>query len=260
MKQNQNIMIKNYKWTDQQYESHKFAVKEIYKIIDEVFLFLSENIRWALTDHDLFEYINGLLERYELKSNTPPLIAFGLNSSTQNYLPNPSESIIIRRNGWLLINITGKKNDENFSENIYADLNTSIILGNSNTENEKKLFSTVIETRDLCYEFLKEKVNKKLFISPFEINNLAKKNFSKYNLEKYFLGNSISMLGKKLSSQKEFADQLEQLKEGSIINIAPSLYTDTIGVKSNLNVIISDFDTKITNQKEEKIKFIDTST
>ena len=66
MKQNQNIMIKNYKWTDQQYESHKFAVKEIYKIIDEVFLFLSENIRWALTDHDLFEYINGLLERYEL--------------------------------------------------------------------------------------------------------------------------------------------------------------------------------------------------
>ena len=103
------MMIKNYKWTDKQYESHEFAVKEIYKIFDEVFLFLSENIRWALTDHDLFEYINGLLERYELKSNTPPLIAFGLNSSTQNYLPNPSESIIIRRNGWLLINITGKK-------------------------------------------------------------------------------------------------------------------------------------------------------
>ena len=59
---------------------------------------------------------------------------------------------------------------------------------------------------------------------------------------------------------KESSDQLEQLKEGSIINIAPSLYTDSIGVKSNLNVIISDFDTKITNQKEEKIKFIDTST
>ena len=65
------------------------------------------------------------------------------------------------------------------------------------------------------------------------------------------------MLGKKLSSQKESS---EQLREGSIINIAPSLYTDSIGVKSNLNVIISDFDTKITNQKEEKIKFIDTST
>ena len=153
--------LKNYKWSDQQYESHEFAVNEIHKIFDEVYLFLSENIRWALTDHDLSEYINGLLERYELKSSAPPLIAFGLSSSTRNYLPNPTKSVIIRRNGWLIINITAKKNDGNFSENIYADLNTSVILGNSNTENEKKLFSTVIETRDLCYEFLKEKVNKK---------------------------------------------------------------------------------------------------
>ncbi|MBI21391.1 MAG: hypothetical protein CL780_03995 [Chloroflexi bacterium] len=254
----QNIMIKNYKWSDQQYESHEFAVKEIYKILDEVFLFLSENIRWALTDHDLSEYINGLLERYELKSSAPPLIAFGLNSSKRNYLPNPSESVIIRRNGWLLINITAKKNDENFSENIYADLNTSVILGNSTTENEKQLFSTVTETRDLCYEFLKEKVNKKSFVSISEINDLAKKNFSKYKLQKYFSGNSVSILGKKLSSPKK--SSLHQLKEGAIINIAPSLYTDSIGVKSNLNVIISDFDTKITNQKQEKIKYIDTST
>ena len=57
------------KITESQIESHYYAVNSIDEISEEVFLFLNENIRWAITEHDLSEFIKGLFYKYKLKTN-----------------------------------------------------------------------------------------------------------------------------------------------------------------------------------------------
>ena len=88
------------KITESQIESHYYAVNSIDEISEEVFLFLNENIRWAITEHDLSEFIKGLFYKYKLKTNYNPIVKFQSHPSiTQNDTSIDPKYIIIRREG-----------------------------------------------------------------------------------------------------------------------------------------------------------------
>ena len=51
------------RWTPEQLQSHFFAVDALDNIVKQTFKYVGENIRWALTEHDIAEHIRGRFDR-----------------------------------------------------------------------------------------------------------------------------------------------------------------------------------------------------
>ena len=97
------------RWTPDQLQSHFFAVEALDRIVKQTFQYVGENIRWALTEHDIAEHIRGKFDRAGLEFDDGPVVAFNEHSSDAHYDPQPGDSAVIRREGWLLIDLWARK-------------------------------------------------------------------------------------------------------------------------------------------------------
>ena len=126
------------RWNDAQLASHRYAMSEIVNSMHEAFNFISENVRWKISEHDVAEFIRGRFDRAGLITDEGPVVAFNSNSSDPHYDPTPEDSAIIRRDGWLLIDawakpasiepFTSDRGDDG-SEPVYADITWMAKIG-----------------------------------------------------------------------------------------------------------------------------------
>ena len=68
-------------WSNEQFRSHVYAAEKLTEIVSSTFNFIGDNIRWAITEHDVSEHVKGLMERSNLVSTHGPVVAFNKNSS-----------------------------------------------------------------------------------------------------------------------------------------------------------------------------------
>ena len=91
---------------------------KIINIIAKTYTFVKENIRWAITEHDLYESIKNNLERNNLLVENI-FVGFDEHTINESYIPIPGESKIIKREGWLSIIIDYRfKNEKICSRNL----------------------------------------------------------------------------------------------------------------------------------------------
>ena len=133
------------RWSDKQLASHLSAVDSLHRIVNEAFEFIGENVRWKLTEHDVAEFIRGRFDRAGLITADGPVVAFEEHSSDPHYEPAPGSSAVIRRNGWLLIDLWARVDEE---DSIYADITWTAHIGGPPTPVQQEVFDIVARARD----------------------------------------------------------------------------------------------------------------
>ncbi|MBA30942.1 MAG: hypothetical protein CL748_00200 [Chloroflexi bacterium] len=129
--------------------------EKIVDIISSAYKFVQENIRWAITEHDLYENINNNIERNNLYVQNI-FVGFNENTLNESYLPEPGKSKIIKREGWLSIKI-----DHIFRQDKIINTVAWIAkLGRNPEYKFEDLYNKLIELRDTSYKFIYQKISK----------------------------------------------------------------------------------------------------
>ena len=222
------------RWSEKQLASHMTAVESLHEIVIEAFEFVGENVRWKLTEHDVAEFIRGRFDRAGLVTGDGPVVAFEEHSSDPHYEPAPGSSAVIRRNGWLLIDLWARLDEQ---DSIYADITWNAHVGGPPTAEQQQVFDVVAAARDAGFRFLEEAVLDGRHPEGWEVDSAARQVISEAGYAGYFVHRLGHSLGREVHSNGVNLDGWEtrdtrKVIEGVGVTIEPGIYLPDFGVRS----------------------------
>ncbi len=247
------------RWMPQQLESHLDAASKLHQIVHDTVSFVRENVRWKLTEHDIAEHIRGQYAMLGLETRDGPVVAFGSHSSDPHYEPAPVGSSVLRRRGWLLIDLWARKQDSfGNMDSVYADITWNIAVGDKSTERERKVFEVVKEARDAAVEFLSDAVQMGRRPKGWEVDQVARTVVNKAGYGEFFVHRLGHSLGREVHSNGVNLDNWETHDTRSVIDgigitIEPGVYLPDFGVRSEINVFMGPDGPEITSPPQTEV-------
>lgn len=254
------------RWTPDQLQSHFFAVEALDRIVKQTFKYVGENIRWALTEHDIAEHIRGRFDRAGLEFDDGPVVAFDEHSSDPHYDPRPGESAVIRREGWLLIDLWARKRsspDVRDERNISADITWTAKLGGPPSQKQQDVFAVVTGARDAAFDLLETRVLEGDNPQGWELDRAARDLIEKAGYGEYFVHRLGHSLGHEAHSNGVNLDDWETHDTRTVINgvgvtIEPGIYLPEFGVRSEIDIYLGEDGPEITGDRQTEIVQIET--
>ena len=260
------------RWDDAQLASHRYAMSELVETMHEAFKFIGENVSWKLSEHDVAEFIRGRYDRAGLVTDEGPVVAFNENSSDPHYDPTPEESAIIRRDGWILIDAWAKpvsidpfieQGTTDDSEPVYADITWVAKIGSPPSPDHLKVFDSVKRARDSAYTFLQDRHRKGEPTQGWQVDRVARDSIVKDGYGKWFVHRLGHSIGPEVHSNAVNLDDWEthdtrQVIPGICTSIEPGIYLPEFGVRSEIDIYVSENDVEITGEIQDQIHHIPT--
>ncbi len=254
------------RWTPDQLQSHFFAVEALDRIVKQTFQYVGENIRWALTEHDIAEHIRGKFDRAGLEFDDGPIVAFNEHSSDPHYDPRPGEAAVIRREGWLLIDLWARKKsspDDRGDRNISADITWTAKLGEPPGRKQQEVFDVVTGARDAAFDLLESRVLEGDNPPGWELDRAARDVIEKAGYGDFFVHRLGHSLGHEAHSNGVNLDDWETHDTRTVINgvgvtIEPGIYLPEFGVRSEIDIYMGEDGPEITGDRQTGIVQIET--
>ena len=252
------------RWSAAQLASHRYAVETLTRIVKDAFGFVGENVRWKLSEHDVAEYIRGRFDRAGLVTDDGPVVAFNEHSSDPHYEPSPDASAVVRRRGWLLIDLWARQEAiESGEPPIYADITWTACLGGEPTAEQRKVFDAVRDARDAAFAFLEEAVRSGRYPQGWELDRVARDLITKTGYGDYFVHRLGHSLGREVHSNGVNLDDWETHDTRSVIagigvTIEPGVYLPEFGVRSEVDVYMGEDGPEVTGEAQREIVMVET--
>ena len=249
------------RWSDEQLTSHVSAVEALHRTVNDAFEFVGENVRWKLTEHDVAEFIRGRFDREGLVTDDGPVVAFEEHSSDPHYEPAPGSSAVIRRKGWLLIDLWARLDEE---DSIYADITWNAHVGGPPTAKQQEVFDVVAAARDAGFRFLEDAVLDGRYPHGWEVDAAARQVISEAGYADYFVHRLGHSLGREVHSNGVNLDGWETrdtrtVIEGVGVTIEPGIYLPEFGVRSEIDVHMSPDGPVVTGDVQQEVVVIETA-
>jgi Xaa-Pro aminopeptidase len=247
------------RWSPDQLDSHRYAAERLTTIVHNAFDFVSENINWKLTEHDLAEFIRGRFDRQGLTTTDGPAVAVNAHSSDPHYEPQAGGSAVLRRGNWLLIDLWARK--ENMADSMYADITWTAFLGDTPSPKHQQVFDAVISGRDAAVELIQSRVISGDPIEGWEADRQARDVISAAGFGDEFIHRLGHSLGRTVHSNAVNLDDWEthdtrNLAPGLGVTVEPGIYTGEFGVRSEIDLYIGDGAVEITTERQTEIHLI----
>ena len=253
------------RWTPTQLQSHRIAAAALTEIVQEAFKFVGQNIGWQLTEHDIAEFIRGQFARKGLETADGPCVAFNEHSADPHYTPEPESAAIIRRDGWLLIDLWAKQKNEQRVDDppVYADITWVAALGRPSSGEIKNVFQVVKDARNVAFEFIVEATRKGMEIQGWEVDRKARELIVKAGYGDGFVHRLGHSLGTEVHSNAVNLDDWEThdtrtILEGLGLTIEPGVYLREFGVRLEMDIFMSPDGPEITTPPQKEPFFIET--
>ncbi len=235
-------------WTPQQLENHHRASALLTETKDAALNLLRE--RWAskmpINEYELQQYMNHLMESRGFETGHAPIIGFGVKSNDPHYVPSATDSRILEA-GPVLMDLWCKVP----GDNPFGDITWMAHVGAPSAE-FTRVYDAVLESRDAGVDFLKSRLESGQTVRGFEVDQVVRKVLIEAGLEPYLKHRTGHSLGN-VTTHGEAAhfDAFETLDERAIMpqlgfTIEPGAYLPEFGVRSEINVYVTDGKLEIT--------------
>ena len=249
------------RWSERQLASHMSAVETLHTIVIDAFEFVGENVRWKLTEHDVAEFIRGRFDRAGLVTADGPVVAFEEHSSDPHYEPMPGKSAVIRRKGWLLIDLWARLDED---DSIYGDITWNAHVGGPPNAKQQEVFEIVTAARDAGLRLLEDTVRDGRHPEGWEVDAAARRVISDAGYADYFVHRLGHSLGREVHSNGVNLDGWEtrdtrKVIEGVGVTIEPGIYLPEFGVRSEIDVYMSPDGPIATGAVQQNVIVIETA-
>ena len=252
------VQFSTQRWTNDQIDSHRNAAKCLDQIVHEAFNYVSMNTQSYLTEYDLAEFIRLRYEAYNLEYEDGPVVALNENSSYPHYEPTRADSKVIKIGDWLLIDLWGRLKN---IDSMYADITWTAFVGENPSDKQEEIFSLVTGARDKALSHMKNAFEQKIVMKGWEVDRVAREFITSSGFGDNFAHRLGHSLGRQVHGNAVNLDSWETFDTREIVpnlavTIEPGIYLPEFGIRSEINVFISEQGPQVTTEMQEHIVLI----
>jgi Xaa-Pro aminopeptidase len=233
-----------------QIETHHHATNHLFEIKDAAFNLIKRRIETGkkITEYDVVEFILDCFDRAGMMTDDPPICAVGPNGGNPHYVPTAEAAIEIKRDDLVLIDLWAKLKAPRA---VYGDITWMCYTGHDLPKQYAEHFALVCMARDAAVNFMRDKWGKQK-IYGYQVDDVCRNVISLADKGNYFTHRTGHSIAEDPHGPGPNIDNLEtedrrQLMPGHLFSIEPGLYFDDHGVRTEIDVLITEDGPEITH-------------
>ena len=247
------------RWNEKQLESHIFAAEKLTQIVKEAFGFIGGSVTTGVTEYDVAEFIRNRFLEEGLIVTDGPEVAANEHASDPHFDPTPETSAQIRRGDWVLIDLWTRLPHDHA---MFGDITWTAYVGNRVPAKHQEVFDTVVGARDAALAEIERAFGEGRPVQGWELDKVARDYIDTAGYGEYFnhrlghsLGREVHSNAVNLDSWETFDSRL--LIPGIAVTIEPGIYIPEFGVRSEIDVFISESGPQVTTEMQRDVFLID---
>ncbi|MBI2816989.1 MAG: M24 family metallopeptidase [Acidobacteria bacterium] len=246
------------RWSDAALASHLEAGKLIDGIIEETFREIGRRVE-ANGETDEYSVQQFILEQFELhkltSSRQRPIVAVNANSGNPHYEPLRDRSAPIRPGDFVLLDVWGKLNRPGA---VYYDVTWTGIVAAEPPENVQRIFEIVKAARNQAVETVQSAVRAGRPLHGWEVDRAARNVITESGYGEYFVHRTGHSIGEEVHGNGANMDDWETHDDRPVIpqtcfSVEPGIYLPEFGVRSEVNVYVSEHDARVTGRVQDQL-------
>ena len=246
------------RWDEAQLETHLVAAKKLSVIVQQAFGYIGENLAGSPTELDVAEFIRGRFSEEGLEVTDGPTVAVNEHASDPHFDPSPENSSIIKGGDWVLIDLWTRLPDP---DAMFGDITWTAYVGDAVPPKHQEVFDAVIGGRDAAVQLMEQAFKDGRTLQGWELDRAARDYISRAGYGDYFNHRLGHSLGREVHSNAVNLDDWEThdtrpLIPGIAVTIEPGIYLPEFGVRSEIDVFISDNGPQVTTEMQRSVVLI----
>ena len=239
----------------EQIASHREAAAKVNEIKDRAFAFIKERLvaKAKVTEFDVVQFIMNAFKEAGMVTDHAPICAVRENSGNGHYEPTAEQSAEIQMGDLILIDLWAKFDRP---RSVFADITWMAFAGTELPEKYNRDFTLITMARDAAVDFLKKTWGKKT-IYGYQVDDVCRGVIMADGLEVFFRHRTGHSIDEAVHGSGPNIDNLEtedrrQLITGHLFSVEPGLYYDEFGMRTEIDVLITDKGPEVTTQPVQK--------
>jgi len=194
-------------------------IKKACRLGDLTFKHILAQIKTGITEQELSKKIEMFILSKNASISFAPIVAFGDNSSSPHHVAGSKK---LQRNETVLLDFGVKIN------NYCSDMTRTIFFGKA-TDEQKRIYETVLEAQNKAIKFLESSIVNRKSIKCFEIDSVSRRYIISQGFPSipHSLGHGIGLEVHENPRLSPKSDSI--LKKGMVFSIEPGIYIPGFG-------------------------------
>lgn len=245
------------RWDAPAYATHRQASDALYRIKDRAFGEIARRVREATPVSEM--EIQNLMVRWfdeeGLVSDSTPIVAAQENAGNPHYMPSRESNRPIRANEVVLLDLWGKRRDPGA---VYADITWMGFTGATPPAEVSRAFAAVAAARDAAVSLVQERARTSRDVRGWEVDRAARGELDRAGYTAHVLHRTGHSLGEEVHGNGVHMDDYEthddrRLLPGTGFTVEPGLYFDAFGVRTEVNVFVTERDALVTGPSQDRV-------
>lgn len=243
------------RWDDAQLESHIYAADKLTQIVQQAFQHIGMTVDEGITEFEVAEFIRSRFVDEGLIVTDGPAVAVNEHASDPHFEPTPEASVRIERGDWVLIDLWTRLPDDHA---MFGDITWTAYVGEDVPAKHQEVFDTVIGSRDAALAAIEAAFTEGRILQGWEVDKVARDHIEAAGYGSYFNHRLGHSLGREVHSNAVNLDSWEtfdtrQLIPGIAVTIEPGIYIPEFGVRSEIDVFISEDGPQVTTPMQREV-------
>lgn len=244
-------------WGASEIVSHGEASEKLHRIKDRAFEAIAARTRDRVptTEYDIQQLMVKWFDEEHLITDSEPMVSAMENAGNPHYLPTASKSRAINADELVLLDLWGKLQGPG---SVFADITWVGFTGTHVPERYARAFGAVARARDAAITFVQRAVREGRSVRGWEVDRAASSVLKEAGYGAEILHRTGHSLGETVHGDGVNMDDYEthddrRLLPGTGFTIEPGVYFSDFGVRSEINMIVSERDARVTGPVQPEI-------
>jgi len=244
-------------WDDAAIATHRAASEKLYRVKDRAFDAIGRRLTdgVATTEYDIQQLMAGWFRDERLISDSDPIVAAMEHAGNPHYLPTATIHRAIRRDELVLLDLWGKLDTPGA---VFADITWVGFAGPSVPERFARAFAAIRDARDAAVRLLQEMARAGREVRGWQVDRAAATVLRNAGYGSQILHRTGHSLGETVHGNGVNMDDYEthddrRLLPGTGFTIEPGVYFDDFGVRTEINMIVTERDAAVTGPLQTEI-------
>jgi Xaa-Pro aminopeptidase len=247
------------RWSEQQLESHLEAGRRMDALRAQAFDLVRVQLRQgsSVTEWDVHAFLRKRFSEESLVTDHGPIVAVNANASNPHYEPGSEQNAPIRRGDLLLIDMWAKLKEP---DSTYYDITWTGFCGPQPPSKILDVFNIVTAARDRGIETVQNRAASGL--RGYEVDDTVRGYIEQKGFGKYFIHRTGHSIGTDVHGAGANMDNFETHDERRVVprtcfSIEPGIYLPDFGIRSEVNVYVTEEGARVTGQIQRELVIID---
>jgi Xaa-Pro aminopeptidase len=244
-------------WTDEVLATHQSASEKLYRIKDQAFQLVKERMasRSSVTEFEVQQEMLKWFGEEGLVTDAPPNVSAQENAGNPHYLATREQHRAIQPNEIVLIDLWGKLARPGA---VFADITWVGFTGSQVPDTYARAFAAIRDGRDAAIDLVQTAVREQRDLRGYQVDRACRDVIERAGFGAQFIHRTGHSLGENVHGDGVHMDDYEthddrRLIPGTGFTIEPGIYTDTYGVRTEINMYVGEREARVTGPRQQEL-------